>query len=157
MKRIIELDDFIDALIETRDNMKVAAQWDTKLTALQAQEAALKASITALQKEKQDVTTAAQRDHATTLAGLSEKLASATQDYTRKKAQLDADLSSRQGAITSLIATHAQTLDRIAHEEAEACTQREAVKGELDALKAALEEQRQQADKLSRFVKAGRA
>ena len=51
MKRMIELDDFIDALVKAKELLKVSEQWDARLASFKEQEARLTASIAELTRE----------------------------------------------------------------------------------------------------------
>ena len=48
MKRMIELDDFIDALVKAKELLKVAEQWEARLASFKDQETRLTASIAEL-------------------------------------------------------------------------------------------------------------
>lgn len=51
MKRMIELDDFIDALVKAKELLKLSEQWEARLASFKDQEARLTASIAELTGE----------------------------------------------------------------------------------------------------------
>lgn len=55
MKRTIELDDFIDALVKAKSILALSDQWESKLASYQTQEETLRRSLDDLVKKEQDL------------------------------------------------------------------------------------------------------
>jgi hypothetical protein len=157
MKREIELDDFIDALVRAREYVRLAQQWDAKIAAYTTQQTTLTNQIAILTKEANGLAASLAERKQAGEKELENRRAAAESAFAAYKVNQESLRQQEERAVLDAKRATASAIATFQAQESDAKQAASTAQAELKVIIEALDRARHDASKLAQLANVGRA